>query len=138
MTPDASLVEDEEDIAEILQYNLVKEGFQVEIHGRGDTAWDALRRKPPDLVLLDLMLPGLDGLELTRPLKRDPATAAVPIVMLTAKGEEIDRIVGLELGADDYLTKPFSPREPVLRIKAVLRRRSGRDARRPRSSSSAP
>jgi two-component system phosphate regulon response regulator PhoB len=118
-----AIVEDEEDIAEVLQYNLAKEGFQVEIHGRGDAAWDALRRRPPDLVLLDLMLPGLDGLELARLLRRDPATAGVPIVMLTAKGEEIDRIVGLELGADDYISKPFSPRETLLRIKAVLRRR---------------
>ena len=118
-----TIVEDEEDIAEVLQYNLVREGFQVEVHGRGDTAWDALRRKPPDLVLLDLMLPGLDGLELARLLRREPTTAGVPIVMLTAKGEEIDRIVGLELGADDYISKPFSPRETMLRIKAVLRRR---------------
>jgi two-component system, OmpR family, phosphate regulon response regulator PhoB len=124
MTPGRiAIVEDEEDIAEVLQYNLAKEGFQVEIHGRGDAAWDALRRRPPDLVLLDLMLPGLDGLELARLLRRDPATAGVPIVMLTAKGEEIDRIVGLELGADDYISKPFSPRETLLRIKAVLRRR---------------
>ena len=118
-----AIVEDEEDIAEVLQYNLVKEGFAVEVHTRGDTAWEALRRKPPDLVLLDLMLPGLDGLELARLLRRDAATAAVPILMLTAKGEEIDRIVGLELGADDYISKPFSPRETLLRIKAVLRRR---------------
>lgn len=118
-----AIVEDEEDIAEVLQYNLVREGFQVEVHGRGDTAWDALRRKPPDLVLLDLMLPGLDGLELARLLRREPSTAGIPIVMLTAKGEELDRIVGLELGADDYISKPFSPRETMLRIKAVLRRR---------------
>jgi two-component system phosphate regulon response regulator PhoB len=118
-----AIVEDEDDIAEVLRYNLAREGFQVEVHGRGDTAWEALRRKPPDLVLLDLMLPGLDGLELARLLRRDPATAGVPIVMLTARGEEIDRIVGLELGADDYIAKPFSPRETLLRIKAVLRRR---------------
>ena len=118
-----AIVEDEEDIAEVLQYNLAREGFEVEVHGRGDTAWEALRRKPPDLVLLDLMLPGLDGLELARLLRRDPSTSGVPIVMLTAKGEEIDRIVGLELGADDYIAKPFSPRETMLRIKAVLRRR---------------
>ncbi len=123
-----AIVEDEEDIAEVLQYNLAREGFQVEVHGRGDTAWEALRRKPPDLVLLDLMLPGLDGLELARLLRRDPATAGVPIVMLTAKGEEIDRIVGLELGADDYISKPFSPRETLLRIKAVLRRRQAEPA----------
>ena len=119
------LVEDEPDIAEIVQYNLIKEGFLVEVQGRGDSALEAIRRRPPDVILLDLMLPGIDGLELTRTLKRDPVTATVPLVMLTAKGEEVDRIVGLELGADDYLTKPFSPRELVLRVRAVLRRRSG-------------
>lgn len=122
--PRVLLVEDEPDIAEIVQYNLQKEGFQVEIHGRGDSALEAIRKRPPDILLLDLMLPGLDGLELTRTLKRDPATAGIPLVMLTAKGEEVDRIVGLELGADDYLTKPFSPRELILRLRAVLRRKS--------------
>jgi len=116
------LIEDEPDIAEVLQYNLDKEGFEVAVERRGDTGLEAIRREPPDLVLLDLMLPGIDGLELTRLVKRDPATARLPIVMLTAKGEELDRIVGLELGADDYITKPFSPREVVLRVKAVLRR----------------
>ena len=117
-----AVVEDEPDIAEVVQYNLKKEGFQVEIHGRGDAALEAIRRRIPDLILLDLMLPGMDGLEITRALKRDPATAGIPLVMLTAKGEELDRIVGLELGADDYIAKPFSPRELVLRVKAVLRR----------------
>ena len=117
------LIEDEPDIAEVLQYNLEKEGFEVEVARRGDSGLDAIRRQPPDLVLLDLMLPGLDGLELTRMVKRDAATARLPIVMLTARGEELDRIVGLELGADDYISKPFSPREVVLRVKAVLRRR---------------
>ena len=129
------LVEDEPDIAEVLQYNLEKEGLRVTCERRGDAALEAIRRDPPDLVLLDLMLPGLDGLELTRALKRDAATAALPIVMLTARGEEVDRIVGLELGADDYVTKPFSPREVVLRVKAVLRRAAesaGGDGRRPR------
>jgi two-component system phosphate regulon response regulator PhoB len=116
------VVEDEAAIAEVLEYNLEKEGFDVAVEYRGDTALNAIRSNPPDLVVLDLMLPGLDGLELTRVLKRDPKTAAIPLVMLTAKGEELDRIVGLELGADDYIPKPFSPREVVLRIKAVLRR----------------
>jgi len=126
------LVEDEPDIAEVLQYNLEKEGLRVTAERRGDAALEAIRREPPDLVLLDLMLPGLDGLELTRALKRDGATAGLPIVMLTARGEEVDRIVGLELGADDYIAKPFSPREVVLRVKAVLRRvaESGDGARR--------
>jgi two-component system phosphate regulon response regulator PhoB len=117
------LVEDEPDIAEVLQYNLEKEGFQVELARRGDTGLEAIRREPPDLIVLDLMLPGIDGLELTRLLKRDGATSRLPIVMLTARSEEVDRIVGLELGADDYIPKPFSPREVVLRVKAVLRRR---------------
>lgn len=119
------VVEDEPDIAEILRYNLEKEGFEVELQHRGDTALEVLRRHPPDLLLLDLMLPGLDGLELTRLLKRNPATERIPILMLTAKGEELDRVVGFELGADDYIPKPFSPREVVLRIKAVLRRLEG-------------
>ena len=116
------VIEDEPDIAEVLQYNLEKEGFDVETARRGDTGFDAVRRDSPDLVLLDLLLPGIDGLELTRMLKRDPLTSRLPIVMLTARGEEVDRIVGLELGADDYISKPFSPREVVLRVKAVLRR----------------
>jgi two-component system phosphate regulon response regulator PhoB len=117
------LIEDEPDIAEVLQYNLAKEGFEVELAHRGDAGLEALRRQPPDLILLDLMLPGVDGLELTRMLKREATTSRIPIVMLTARGEEVDRIVGLELGADDYISKPFSPREVVLRVKAVLRRR---------------
>jgi two-component system phosphate regulon response regulator PhoB len=117
-----AVVEDESDIAELLQYNLERAGYQVSVYQRGDEAWEGLRHRPPQLILLDLMLPQLDGLELTRLLKRDPATAKVPIIMLTAKGEEVDRIVGLELGADDYIPKPFSPREVVLRVKAVLRR----------------
>ena len=116
------VVEDEPDIAEVLAYNLRKEGFEVALEARGDAALEAIRRERPDLVILDLMLPGVDGLEITRTLKRDAATAGIPIVMLTARGEEVDRIVGLELGADDYISKPFSPREVVLRAKAVLRR----------------
>lgn len=116
------LIEDEPDLAEVLHYNLEKEGFQVDVAHRGDTGLELARRESPDLILLDLMLPGIDGLEVTRLLKRDPATTHLPIVMLTARGEEVDRIVGLELGADDYISKPFSPREVVLRVKAVLRR----------------
>ncbi len=120
--PRIALVEDEPDIAEVLRYNLEKEGFEVETLGRGDAALDSIRRQPPHLILLDLMLPGIDGLDLTRTLKRDTATSKIPLVMLTAKSDEVDRIVGLELGADDYIPKPFSPREVVLRVKAVLRR----------------
>ena len=123
--PQILIVEDEPAIAEVLAFNLEKAGFLVETVHRGDTALDAVRKNPPDLLVLDLMLPGLDGLDLTRILKRDPKTEGIPIVMLTARGEELDRIVGLELGADDYIPKPFSPREVVLRIKAVLRRSSG-------------
>jgi two-component system phosphate regulon response regulator PhoB len=119
------LVEDEPDIAEVLRYNLEKEGFDVDLEERGDTALERLRKEPPDLLLLDLMLPGLDGLEVARILQRDSRTRSLPVIMLTAKGEEVDRIVGLELGADDYITKPFSPREVVLRTKAVLRRSRG-------------
>jgi two-component system phosphate regulon response regulator PhoB len=119
------VVEDEPDIAEVLRFNLEKSGFAVDTVRRGDAALEAMRRQPPAVVVLDLMLPGLDGLEVTRLAKRDPATAGIPLVMLTAKGEELDRIVGLELGADDYIAKPFSPREVVLRVKAVLRRRAG-------------
>jgi len=123
------IVEDEPDIAEVLRYNLEKEGFKAEVARRGDSGLEAARREPaPDLILLDLMLPGLDGLEFTRALKREAATARIPIVMLTARSEELDRIVGLELGADDYISKPFSPRELVLRVKAVLRRRQPGEA----------
>lgn len=123
------VVEDEPDIAEVLSYNLEKEGYAVRVEHRGDEALQAIRAEPPDLVILDLMLPGVDGLEITRALKRDAGTQGVPIVMLTARGEEVDRIVGLELGADDYISKPFSPREVVLRAKAILRRLGpGREA----------
>lgn len=122
-----AVVEDETAIAEVLEYNLAREGFEIRVHTRGDEAWEALRQDPPDLVLLDLMLPGLDGLEIARRLRREEATSAVPIVMLTAKSEDVDRVVGLELGADDYIAKPFNPREMVLRVKAVLRRARGEE-----------
>ncbi|GAB4223210.1 MAG: response regulator transcription factor [Acidobacteriota bacterium] len=118
-----AVVEDDADIAEVLRYNLRRAGFDVEVYGRGDTALAALRRRPPDLVLLDLMLPGVDGLEIARLVRRDERAGRVPIIMLTARGEEADRIVGFEVGADDYIVKPFSPREVVLRVRAVLRRR---------------
>ena len=123
--PRILIVEDEPAIAEVLEYNLAKEGYEVSIDSRGDTALEAIRQNPPDLVSLDLMLPGLDGLELTRFLNREARTILIPLLMLTAISEEVDRIVGLELGADDFITKPFSPREVVLRVKAVLRRGKG-------------
>ena len=116
------IVEDEPDIVELLVYNLHQAGFKTDAVLNGADALERIKMEPPDLVLLDLLLPEVDGLEICRTLKRDPDTASIPIIMLTAKGEAIDRIVGLELGADDYITKPFSPREVLLRIRAVLRR----------------
>ncbi len=119
------VVEDEPDIAEVLRFQIASRGFEVETVGRGDTALELLRKRGADLIVLDLMLPGVDGLDLTRMLKQDPRTRHIPVIMCTAKGEEVDRIVGLELGADDYVTKPFSAREVALRVEAVLRRRGG-------------
>lgn len=116
------VVDDEQDIRELLQYNLEKDGFTVETCATGEEGLKAIRKAPPDLVLLDLMLPGIDGLEVCKKLKKDNKTAHVPIVMISARGEEADVVVGLELGADDYITKPFSPRVLVARVRAVLRR----------------
>jgi DNA-binding response OmpR family regulator len=116
------IVEDERDIVELLRYNLRQENFKVDTVRNGADALQRAVDKPPDLILLDLMLPEVDGLIVCRLLKNDPRTKNIPIVMLTAKDEESDRVAGLELGADDYITKPFSPREVVLRINAVLRR----------------
>jgi len=118
------VVEDEDDIRELLRYNLAKEGYRVVWAASGEEALKAVRVSLPDLVLLDLMLPGLDGLEVCRSLKQDPHTRNLPIVMLTAKGEEADIVAGLELGADDYVTKPFSLRVLLARLRAVRRRRS--------------
>jgi two-component system phosphate regulon response regulator PhoB len=117
------VVEDEEDIRELLRYNLSKEGYQVSGAASGEGALKTARILQPDLMILDLMLPGVDGLEVCRLLKRDPRTQHLPIVMLTAKGEEADIVTGLELGADDYITKPFSPRVLLARVRAVLRRK---------------
>jgi len=116
------IVEDEKDIVKMLDYNLKKEGFRTISAYDGEDALDLASREHPDLIILDLMLPGMDGLEVCRELKRESNTASIPIIMLTAKSQESDKVVGLELGADDYITKPFSPRELVARIKAVLRR----------------
>ena len=115
-------VDDEPDIAELLSYNLSKEGFTVSTAADAEEALEKIRAEEFSLVLLDLMLPGMQGMELCRVLKKDPKTANLPIIMLTAKVEEVDRVLGLESGADDYITKPFSPRELVARVKAVLRR----------------
>ncbi len=117
------VVEDEEDIQELITYNLTKEGYQVTAVASGEDAMTAVRKQPPDLILLDLMLPGTDGLEVCRMLRNDTATGDIPIIMVTAKGEEADVVVGLELGADDYVTKPFSPKVMIARVRAVLRRR---------------
>lgn len=117
------VMEDEEDILELLKYNLAKEGYRVTAVGSGEEGLKAVQAALPDLIVLDLMLPGVDGLEVCRRLKHDARTRPVPLVMLTAKGEEADIVAGLELGADDYITKPFSPRVLLARIRAVLRRR---------------
>lgn len=117
-----AVIEDEPDIREIMTYNLEREGFDVEACGDGEEGLELVRRTTPDLVVLDLMLPGVPGLDICRKLKTDPMTGAIPIVMVTAKSEESDIVLGLGLGADDYVTKPFSPKELVARIQAVLRR----------------
>ncbi len=120
--PHILVVEDDEDILELVLYNLKKEGYLLTSAMTGEKALQCVEEDPPNLMLLDLMLPELDGLKVCRRLKRDPETASIPIVMLTAKGEESDIIAGLEMGADDYITKPFSPRVLIARIRAVLRR----------------
>ncbi|HEX7507393.1 MAG TPA: response regulator transcription factor [Polyangia bacterium] len=119
------IVEDEADIRQILAYNLGQAGHEVCTADRGAVALDLARKERPDLVLLDLMLPDISGLEVCRQLKSDPALREVPVMMLTARSEEIDRVVGFELGADDYVVKPFSVRELILRVQAVLRRSRG-------------
>lgn len=119
------VVEDEEDISELLRYNLTKVGYRVTCVYSGEEALLAAKRVSPDLALLDLMLPGVDGLDVCRHLKSDSLTKHIAVIMLTAKGEEADIVSGLELGADDYLTKPFSPRVLLARVKSVLRRSKG-------------
>jgi len=126
--PSILVVEDEEDIRELVGYNLGKHGCRVTGVASGEEALAAVKTTGFDLVLLDLMLPGVDGLTVCRRLKRDPHTASLPVVMLTAKGEESDVVAGLNLGADDYITKPFSPRVLIARVQAVLRRAHSPDA----------
>jgi two-component system, OmpR family, alkaline phosphatase synthesis response regulator PhoP len=118
------IVEDEEDIQELIAYNLSREGFRTSTAGSGEDALKKVRSERFDLVILDLMLPGMDGLDVCRTLKKEEKTMAIPVIMLTAKGEESDIVAGLELGADDYIVKPFSPKILVARIKTVLRRKS--------------
>jgi two-component system phosphate regulon response regulator PhoB len=116
------VIEDEEDVLELLRFNLAREGFNVTTAGRGEDGLKAVAQRRPDLILLDLMLPGLTGLDVCRRLKDDPKTAGIPVIMVTAKGEESDIVVGLEVGADDYLTKPFSMKVLVSRVRVALRR----------------
>lgn len=128
------VVEDEEDIQQLVSYNLVRAGFDVDCADSGEDALRRLREKIPDLILLDLMLPGVDGSEVCRNLRINEATREVPVIMLTARGEESDVVAGLDLGADDYITKPFSPGVLISRIKAVLRRKVKEAAAPPREA----
>ncbi len=116
------IIEDDRDIAELVEFNLKEEHFHVEVCDNGKSGLQRVKETIPDLVVLDLMLPDLGGLEICKAMKQDPKTKNTPVLILTAKGSEVDRVVGLELGADDYLTKPFSPRELALRVKAILKR----------------
>jgi two-component system phosphate regulon response regulator PhoB len=119
------IVEDEPDLAELVRFHLTKAGFTAEVAQSGRGGLDAIRRSRPALVVLDLMLPDLSGTDVCREVRADPKLRDLPILMLTARAEEVDRVVGFELGADDYVTKPFSPRELVLRVRAILRRSVG-------------
>jgi len=122
MTPEVLVVEDEPDIQALIVHHLTRDGFRCRTARDGAAALAQLRAGVPDLVVLDLLLPGIDGLELTRRLRAEPAWTKLPIIMVTAKSDEVDRIIGLELGADDYIGKPFSPKELLARVRAVLRR----------------
>jgi two-component system alkaline phosphatase synthesis response regulator PhoP len=122
MTKKILVIEDEKDIQELLQLYLKREGYDVQIAKEGETGLRKACKERYDLVLLDLLLPQMDGLEICRNLRSRPETSHIPIIMITAKAEESDRIVGLEMGADDYITKPFSPREVLARVKAIFRR----------------
>lgn len=116
------IIEDDRDIVELVRYNLANDGFEITAVSDGSTGLATLRKAAPDLVILDLMLPKIPGLEICKEIRRDPTMNRLPILMLTARGEEADRVIGLEMGADDYVTKPFSPRELAARVKALLRR----------------
>jgi two-component system phosphate regulon response regulator PhoB len=132
MPPTILVVEDDPALAEILRYNLTREGFAVALAANGDDALAAIEANPPDLMVLDWMIPGLSGIEVCRRLRRREATRMTPIIMLTARGMETDRIEGLESGADDYVVKPFSPNELAARVRAILRRvGSGTDSSEP-------
>lgn len=126
--PRILVVDDEPDILELVSFNLSKHGYEVQCVTSGEAALEAVRKDPPDAMVLDLMLPGVDGLDVCRQIKGDAATRSIPILMLTAKGEERDMVSGLEQGADDYVAKPFSPRVLVARVKAILRRKPAEPA----------
>lgn len=128
--PRVVIIEDEKDIVDLVRYNLRKEGYEVEGFSRAKSGLEYLARNPAELVLLDVMLPDLDGFEVCKRLRAEERWRGLPVIFLTAKGEEVDRVVGLELGADDYVVKPFSPRELVARIKAVLRRQATQPERK--------
>jgi len=117
------VVEDDRDIGELLEYNLARNGYEVRVATTGEEALEEVKKRSPDLIILDLMLPGVDGIDVCRMLRADPDTAAIPILMLTARDQEADIVTGLEIGADDYMTKPFSVRVLLARVKALLRRR---------------
>ena len=128
MTKKILIIEDDADIIGLVTHYLEKEGYQAVSVRDGAAGLKQAKTDPPDLLILDLMLPAMDGLEICRRLRADPKTAALPVIMLTARGEETDRVVGLEMGADDYLVKPFSPKELAARVKALLRRTDRREA----------
>jgi two-component system phosphate regulon response regulator PhoB len=118
------IIEDERDLAELIAFNLQKEGFQTMIANDGKTGLERVRNETPDLVILDLMLPEISGVEICKTMRKEKSSSETPVLMITAKGEEIDKVIGFEVGADDYLVKPFSTRELLLRVKAILRRSS--------------
>src|SRR5437879_8455807 len=128
------LVEDEQDVAELIRYNLTKEGYDVVVSGNGNDALRLAREHRPDVILLDIMVPQLNGWEVCRRLKKDPELAAIPVIMVSGRVEEGDKVLGFEVGADDYVTKPFSPRELLARIRAVVRRGRQADAKEKKAS----
>jgi two-component system, OmpR family, alkaline phosphatase synthesis response regulator PhoP len=128
------LVEDEQDVAELIRYNLTKEGYDVVLCGNGNDALRLTRENRPDVILLDIMVPQLNGWEVCRRIKKDPELAAIPVIMVSGRVEEGDKVLGFEVGADDYVTKPFSPRELIARVRAVLRRGRQLDAQEKKAS----
>lgn len=130
MSSNILIVEDDKNISKLMKYNLEKAGFVCGVSITGEDALNILEEQSIDLLILDIMLPKMDGLETCRYIRQDEKKAHIPIIMVTAKGEEVDRVVGFELGADDYIVKPFSPRELVLRVKAVLKRHTGKEIKK--------